>query len=179
MVRRAAKAALICAAFAFCAVAAAGLARRPGPALAAGDALPVDPALTRGDGVTLAWVFRSRDYLTCAAPAAELRRVQRAYGADVRIVAVAVGGDHRDWLTAFFRRERVDARAVFLDDAEYPERFGASPLPAMYLLRGGRIDRIIFAGEAQSRSPRRLKAIGPMVRAALPRPGLDGEVEGS
>jgi hypothetical protein len=178
MVRRTAAAALTGAALAFCAATAAAVARNPGPALRPGDVLPVGQAAPRGDGVVLAWVFRSQDYLTCAAPAAELRRVQRAFGADVRIVAVAVGSEHRDWLPAFFRRERVDVRPVFLEEDEYHARFGGSPLPAMYLLRDGRIDRIIFAGEAQSRSPRRLKAIGPMVRAALPRPGLEGEAEG-
>lgn len=179
MVRRPVALALSLAALALAAVTALGVARRPGPALAVGDAFPagVAPAAA-ARGVVLAWVFRSEDYLTCAAPAAELRRVQRALGA-VRVVAVAVGDEHREWLPAFFRRERVDVDAAYLDLPVYRDRFGGSPLPALYLLRDGRVHRIIFAGDAQMRAPRRLKAIEPLVRAALAGPALDGEVEGS
>jgi len=172
MVRRTAQVTLAGGALLLCALATLAVARRPGPPLAAGSTLP--PALVRPgapDEVVLAWVFRTGDYLSCAAPIAELRRAQHALGPKVRVAAVVVGARHRGWVPAYFRRERVSAEVAYLDVDEYRRVLGASPLPALYLVRGGTIRNVLFAGHAQSRAAPRLAAIGPLVRASLQRAG--------
>ena len=171
MVRRAAQVTLAGGALLLCALATLAVARRPGPPLAPGSTLP--PALVRPgapDEVVLAWVFRTGDYLSCAAPILELRRAQHALGPKVRIAAVVVGAErHRGWVPAFFRRERVSAEVAYVDVDEYRRVLGASPLPALYLVQGGTIRNVLFAGHAQSRAAPRLAAIGPLVRASLRR----------
>ena len=168
MVRSPARLALTAAALAAAAMATLAVARRPGPSVGPGSAFPAALARSGGRGeVMLAWVFRSEDYLSCSAPAVELRRVQRALGGRVRVVAVAVGSEHRGWVPAFFRRERVRAEIAYVDVGEYHRLLGGSPLPAMYLVQDGTIRKVFFTGPLQARSAPRLAAIAPSAQAAL------------
>ena len=168
MVRRAAHLSLGAGALLLCAVAALAVARRPAPALAPGSAFPA--ALARPgapDEVVLAWVFRTNNYLSCLAPVVELRRAQQASGGKVRVVAVAVGSEHRAWVPAFFRRERIQAEVAYVDVDGYRRLLASSPVPALYLVQEGTIRKVLFEGPQQARAATRLAAIGPSVRAAL------------
>lgn len=174
MGRRATKAALIATGLALAALATVAVAGRARPAPVPGDVFPI--AAGKPGQPVLAWVFRTEDYLTCAAPAAELRRVQVSHP-EVAVVAVAVGATQQGWVPAFFRRERVKAELAFLDRSAYRDRFGAARTPAMYLLKDGRIERIFFAGDSESRVAGRLAAIRPALRDALAGRAGTGEAQ--
>jgi hypothetical protein len=89
-------------------------------------------------GVSVAWVFRTEDCLSCNAPSFRLRQIQQAYGSQVAIFATAVGVPS-DLLNSFLARERLKVDVVHLRKAEYRQVLGRTPLPALYLVKDGDI----------------------------------------
>lgn len=124
----------------------------------------VIPALSRGSAppavlsdapqrVTVAWVFRAGDCLTCQTPAHMLRRIQGRHPSRARLLMIEVGKPS-ELVTSFFRQERLNVELVNLDREEYSQSFGTSSLPALYVVKGGKILEAIPAG-ATERGPQR------------------------
>lgn len=117
----------------------------PAQMLSTGDAVPeawlVAPGIDLRQGTNVLWVFRSEDCLGCPDVDYPLRRVQARFGEEVPFVAVHVGGRHRDTLAAsFFRQRRVAVRrALTIDPRDFRREFGDPPLPALYVIRGGKV----------------------------------------
>jgi hypothetical protein len=109
------------------------------------DALPepwlVGPGTDLREGTAVVWVFRPEDCLSCPDVDYPLRRLQARHGAAVPFVAVHVGGRHRDTLAAsFFRQRRVAVRrALTVDPRDFRREFGEPPLPALYVVRDGKV----------------------------------------
>lgn len=104
----------------------------------AGDLAPVFWEAPESVDAVLGWVFSAEECLSCYTPAAELRRIQAEYGSRVRLSGVAVDVPP-DYAEKFFRVQRLNGSITHLSRGEYQRLFGATPLPAMYVVQGGRI----------------------------------------
>jgi hypothetical protein len=100
---------------------------------------------SQGTNVTIGWVFRAEDCLTCQNFQGELRHILGVHGSQVNFVAVHVG-EKADTLlaTAFFHRERLDPVLVNLAANEYRKLFGAMPLPALYVVVNSKLVHVAF-----------------------------------
>lgn len=106
------------------------------PAVRAGDAAPAPWA--EAEGVTVGWVFRVEDGLACVTPSEALRHLAARHGDRLRLSAVYVG-ESGGLVESLLRRERLRPEVVAMERAAYNEAFGASPLPALYVIERGRI----------------------------------------
>lgn len=158
----------------------------PARVLAPGDPLPeawlVAPGADLREGTAVVWVFRSEDCLSCPDVDYPLRRLQARHGTEIPFVAVHVGGRHRESLAASFFRERRVAvrRAVTLDPRDFRREFGDPPLPALYVVEGGKV-RWTSAG--QGTGSYRTMQLDTLVQSLLAddarRAGVDGGAVGA
>jgi hypothetical protein len=113
------------------------------PALVPGDSVPAlwIGGVGAGAGTPLVWVFRTEDCLTCQGLDYPLRRVQAAYGARVPLVAVHVGATADSTVArSYFARKRLNvSRLVTISPREFRRSFGEPGLPALYMVRDGRV----------------------------------------
>lgn len=107
--------------------------------LRAGDAAPVNALAAGGTTaapIMVAWAMRSADCLSCRTPAPTFRHIARRFGSDVDLVVVSVG-EHPELVEGYLRSERLGGvRTVHLDSMAYAREFGASRLPAVYVISG-------------------------------------------
>jgi hypothetical protein len=99
-----------------------------------------------GDAVmTLRWVFRQRDLLSCRTSARDLRHVLLNYGDQVRVEAVAIDTDPA-YVRSFLRGERLDAEVMVISEREYQAELNSVPTPSVQLVRAGRVVEVFTAG---------------------------------
>ncbi len=127
---------------------------RPAP-LAVGDTLAGVEA--SGSRPTLIWAIDAEACLGCdlTDPARSLRALQRQLGDSFETIVVAVSDlDVEDggMVGRFLEAQRISARIDLRSPAEYERDFGASPIPAWYLLgRKGRVHAVLAAPLADKR----------------------------
>jgi hypothetical protein len=100
--------------------------------------LGVAPLSARG----LVWVLQPADCIACQSPSRRLRTLQRALRSELDLVAVVVGGDavaDSTFVASCLRQERLAAPVHHLSTAAYQNAFGDAPIPALYLVRDGRV----------------------------------------
>ncbi|HVG45855.1 MAG TPA: hypothetical protein VM890_14035 [Longimicrobium sp.] len=133
---------------------AAGLgacADAAGAVLRTGASAPV--AVVSAGRPTILWVVRDADVLACRTPAREMRALQAAYGDRFGIAVVAVG-DRPRLVPAFIREERLAAELVPVSERVYRERFGRVVLPAVVVVKGGRVVGVWDGSRATSEAVR-------------------------
>lgn len=101
--------------------------------------------LAEGDSVTLQWVFRAGDLLSCRTSARDLRHASLAYGSRVKIHAVAVATDV-ELVRGFLRSERLTAEVVPVSEREYRQHLGSVPTPSVAIVQNGRMLELFGAG---------------------------------
>lgn len=142
-----------------CVVAAAVLLYRTGPTwlprLEAGSGSPAVWSEDGGADLLVGWVLRAEDCLSCTTPTTAFRQMKAKYGDRVKIVGVGVATDSAA-VESFLRRERLQVQMTYLDRLAYHRQFGWSPVPAVYVVRDG---KVVVAPEAGARSPDRLAEI--------------------
>ena len=107
-------------------------------ALRAGE--PAPGALPRAE-TQLVWLIGVEDGLACAAPARELRALKSRLGARMQLTVVVVG-DSDGLIEGVVRRERLDASLLQMDRDTFREQFRGTPVPALVLVRGGRVAQV-------------------------------------
>jgi hypothetical protein len=137
-------------------------------AFAPADAPPTpvhELASSRQEGpVTLRWVFRENDLLSCRSAAAEVRRLRREFGAHLHVVAVAVDVDH-PLVESFMRKERLfDLNVSYVNEGEYRRAYGGEVTPSLVMVRAGRVVEVFAAGGMPVLGRRPLAAISPTLR---------------
>jgi hypothetical protein len=110
--------------------------------LAVGDAAPAAwsaPEAETPDALLVVWALRGGDMVTCATAAGEIRRVQRAYGGAVRVVAVTSGRDSA-MVASFFRAERLAGLPRrHLEERRFRAETGGETAPTVYVIRDGAV----------------------------------------
>lgn len=114
----------------------------PVDALTPGESLPAEwrPAGS-GANLSVVWIFRTDDCLSCQAMDYSLRRLQGAYGRRVALVAVHVGREADAGIpAAFFASRRLQtAAAVDVSPRTLRRVYGDVSLPVLLLVRGDTI----------------------------------------
>jgi hypothetical protein len=95
--------------------------------------------------LSVRWVFRQGDLLSCRTSVRDLRHILMAYGDRVRVTAVAIETDP-EFVRSFLRGERLDAELVIVSEREYREELGSVPTPSVELLRAGTVIELFTAG---------------------------------
>lgn len=95
--------------------------------------------------ITVQWVFRQGDLLSCRTSVRDLRHALLTYGDQVRFSAVAVDTDP-EFVRDFLRAERLDTDIVVVSEREYREELGSVPTPSVLVLRAGNPDQLFTAG---------------------------------
>jgi hypothetical protein len=100
------------------------------------------------DIVTLRWVFRPGDLMSCRTSARDLRHARLAFGDRVQIHAVAVGSDV-EYVQSFLRGERLQAEVVTISERDYRRNLSSVPTPSVALVRAGHTLELFAAGNLQ------------------------------
>lgn len=113
------------------------------PGCGSSELQPGDPAPNVSTGsdlrdVTVLWVVRAQDCLSCQTAAPTMRHLQRRFANNVEIVVVAVS-DEEELVNSFLRAERLDVPVVHVDRRQYANLFGRTPVPAVHVIHGGRV----------------------------------------
>lgn len=95
--------------------------------------------------ITVRWVFRQGDLLSCRTSVRDLRHVLLNFGDQVRLTAVAVDTDP-EFVRDFLRAERLDADLVIVSEREYRDELGSVPTPSVGLLSAGQMIGFFTAG---------------------------------
>jgi hypothetical protein len=120
--------------------------------------------------VQVVWAFSTRDLLSCESPALALRHLKARFGADVHLVAVAVGEDP-GIVNSFMARERLDPQVIRMREPEFERAFLRSKLPALYVVRDHRIAEATSDSIWSDGSLRRVRTLESVVRSLLPHSG--------
>lgn len=90
------------------------------------------------EGVTLVWAIRPKDLISCRSAGYSLRRIQRAYGSDLRLVVASVNAD-TPWVESMLASERLTATIRRISEREYRSVFSGTASPRIYVLQDGRV----------------------------------------
>lgn len=168
------------------AILAATACGQPPAALAPGGMLP-DGWHSRAASAqpAVVWIFRTDDCLSCEAMDYSLRRLQRAYGDRVGLIAVHVGREADAGIpAAFFASRRLrTAAAVDVPRRTFRRVYGDVSLPVLLLVRGDTIAWSSAAPGEPRLTPERIDSVfaaepgagtPAAERSAGPAPALDG-----
>jgi hypothetical protein len=97
------------------------------------------------DVITLRWVFRPGDLMSCRTSARDLRHARLAFGDRVQIHAVAVGTDV-EYVQSFLRGERLHAEVVTISERAYRRDLASVPTPSVALVQDGNVLELFAAG---------------------------------
>jgi hypothetical protein len=123
----------------------------------------------RGTGdeiVTLQWVFRTGDLMTCRTSARDLRHARLAFGNRVQIRAVAVATE-AEVVRAFLRGERLNAEVVTISEREYRRTLSSMPTPSVTLLHDGHAVELFTAGNLSLPNRRTTGALSQVLAVLL------------
>jgi hypothetical protein len=136
---------------------------------------PIAARLDHGDEiVTLEWVFRAGDLMSCRTSARDLRHARLAYGDRVQIRAVAVGSDV-EYVQSFLRGERLQAEVVTFSEGDYqkPEfRADAFCRPRSGRSHGG----AVCCGESSTSGPTKYEHVESLLGQPIRCCALDQRV---
>lgn len=111
---------------------------QPGATLRKGR--PAPQMGTSSEPYEVVWVSTPNDYLACETAANALRRVHaRATAPAIRLVLV---GDDAGMAEGYLRGQRLDVDLTRMSRREFHQRYGRTPLPALYVAREGRVERL-------------------------------------
>ena len=91
--------------------------------------------------VTVAWILREADCISCLTPATPLRSLRR-FGDTVDVLVVMIGSDSTV-VRSFLREERIPARIQILNEATFRETMGRTRLPALVVVSAGKVAKLI------------------------------------
>jgi hypothetical protein len=97
------------------------------------------------DVITLRWVFRPGDLMSCRTSARDLRHARLAFGDRVQIHAVAVGTDV-EYVQSFLRGERLHAEVITISERTYRRDLASVPTPSVALVQDGNVLELFAAG---------------------------------
>lgn len=95
--------------------------------------------------ITLRWVFRPGDLMSCRTSARDLRHARLAFGNRVQIRAVAVGSD-LEYVQSFLRGERLSAEVITISERDYRRTLASVPTPSVALVQDGHVLEVFAAG---------------------------------
>lgn len=124
-------------------------------------------AREQAGAATLLWIVQDASLVRCNTAAYDIRRLQHEFAGRVQLKVVRVG-PATPWLAAFLSRERLVADVADVSDAEYRRMFGSARVPALYLVRDGKIRSVDL--QFTNRSTRRVAGgttVNQAVRTAL------------
>ena len=140
-----------------------------------GQAVPREwtEAAPRDQGLSLVWVFRTDDCLTCQAADYPLRQVQARFGDQVPLVAVHVGAEADSTIpNAFMRTRRLRTAERFtVSPRAFRRAHGDAALPTVVLVKGDTIvwTSTIRAGNAGAGPVELDTVVNHWMRKAPPR----------
>ena len=135
--------------------------------LSVGTQVPRAVAAAPGK-IHVVWAFNTHDLLSCESPALALRHLKAHFPKEVELLAVAVGDDP-GIVDSYMRRERLESQILRMQAGEFNREFSNSRLPALYVVRGQRIEEATSDSTWSDGSLRRVRSLETVVQALLPR----------